>query len=291
MKKIVFTKVRSRLGLLNPAWKEKENKFGVEEGPDEVLSKEFLDSFVNHEVIEYNFVSPKEIKDTEHYKKTLLNDYRQLDKAVSAKVSKNCISVFVGGDHSIAFGNLLQTVTNHNVETTGYINFDTHPDLNSFETSITDNFHGIWLRPFFEKSGYEEVDNIVKYKIEPNNAVFIGNLDAEEAELNFLRQNKIKIFQVDKLKEAKAELKEMVEKLDHIHISFDMDIFNSKIVDATTCPSPRGLFEKDVMPLLKVLSYSDSLSIDLVEVIPNKDKDGKVVKLAQKILNTLLQNV
>ena len=70
--------------------------------------------------------------------------------------------------------------------------------------------------------------------------------------------------------------------------SFDIDCMDKSEAPATGIPAERGLFLKDIEPYLKIISKHPNLSFDLCEINPKKKGAAKTIKLAQKILLSVL---
>jgi len=76
----------------------------------------------------------------------------------------------------------------------------------------------------------------------------------------------------------------------HLHVSFDIDVFANNLVSATGTPNSwGGLSRAQIWPILEELNKSNNLSIDLVEVNPQKTGAKETIALAQEVLSTLLR--
>ena len=61
------------------------------------------------------------------------------------------------------------------------------------------------------------------------------------------------------------------------------------IASATGIPAKHGLVWKDLEPILQIIKSYPSFSFDLCEVNPKKKGGDKTIKLAQRILETVLK--
>jgi len=248
-----------------------ERNIGVEDGPNAVLSQDFLEDYPNHKLISYTFPTPEAIT-KELYPHAIAEHSDKLAKLISQNLGSSDMLVTVGGDHSVSFSSLL-TVT-QKFKDVGVIQLDSHADINTFASSPSGNFHGMWMRPFLGRFDNEEIDALVPNKLSPQHLLYIGNLDLDPEEQRFIKKNNIKIISrkilVEKPHRARDFLLGFLSTHDHIHVSFDIDVFDMSIAPATGTPRS-GLFPKNVFPLATLIASHPGLSIDLVEVNPKKE--------------------
>ena len=297
-KTIHFFKAHSRLGMVNVAWRGEDLNLGVEYGPDAILSEEFLDTFSpSPAVSRYTFPLPENINKKD-YEKVVAQTSGELADMINDLLTDNEMQVVVGGDHSVALGSVTAVLRKHNPVTTGYIQFDSHADLCTFRLSPTGNFHGMFSRAILDTAfDGQAINALLPKKISPRNVVYIGNLDVAneenvvDEEKKFLKENNIATInrqQILKQNEAVIEqLGQFVNRYKHIHISFDIDVFDRSIAQATGTPPITGFFEADIWPLLEVISKHPNRSVDLVEVNPEKSGAQATIKLAQKVIKQL----
>lgn len=300
MKKVHFFKAKSRLGLQNIPHRQKELNIGVEDGPDSILTKEFLSSlraersnlnnyFDELKISEFIFTKPEDIK-AENFNDVLAKNYQSFKNFITNNLSANETQIVIGGDDSVTFSSLLSIIDRIG-NNFGYIRIDSHPDLHLYKTSPTKNFHGMYHRALFDSFDIPQITNMVKYKIKPENTIFIGNLDINPGEDEFFKAMKFKninSYDFYNKENVNKYVNEFVKSFDHIHLSFDIDALDKTIASATGIPADKGLFMEDVLPILEIFSKHKSISLDLVEVNPKKRGAKKTILLAQKITSTIL---
>lgn len=278
-----FFKAHSRLGIINIPHGGTERNVGVEYGPDAVLSKSFLDSYQNPPVSAFSFPLPEEI-DQNTYTSQIAHSSKKFCDFINEQIRAHETQVVVGGDHSVAFGSLLAVLKRFENKKIGYVQFDSHGDVNLFSSSPTGNFHGMWLRPFFGDFDNPEILDLIHETLRPEQILFIGNLDLDPEEQKFFTDKKISTIS----KSNSVNLEKFIKKFSHIHVSFDIDVFDKKLVSATGTPARNGLSAQGVFPLLAIISKAKSISFDLVEVNPKKRGVKKTVKLAQDVIEKFI---
>lgn len=282
-----FFKAYSRLGMINLPHKGSALNIGVEDGPDSIITKEFMRNFSSAKITDFRFPLPEEIQ-KEDSLKLMAQFSKKLARLINASLAPNETQVVVGGDHSVAFGSLLAVLTRMDPASVGYIQFDSHGDVHLFNTSPSGNFHGMWLRPFIGEFDSPAIASLVPAGLKSNQILFIGNLELDDEEKKIFASKKIiNISSNDLSKDRQKSLsrvKVFVERFDHIHISFDIDVFNREFVSATGTPAENGLGSDEVFEVLDLLERIKNKSIDLVEVNPRKENSQTTVEMAQKVL-------
>lgn len=290
MSNLHFYKAHSRLGMINIPINGTELNIGVEDGPDAVLSDNFLQNFKGGQVTDFTFTLPEHVEPSD-YQRLVAEESGQFAELINKTLLGNETQVVIGGDHSIAFATLLATLKRVGPHKVGYIQIDSHGDVHMFKTSPTGNFHGMWLRPFIGDFDSREIAKAADLKLRPGQVLFIGNLELEPEERRFFAKNKITQLSGDDLAsgrtKALATIRDFAGRFEHLHIGFDIDVFHKDFASATGIPAQAGLLPDDIFEILDVLKNASSLSVDLVEVNPRKDKADATIAMAQKVLLAL----
>lgn len=291
-----FYKAKSRLGMINVPLGEKELNLGVEFGSDSVLSKDFLNLFSDSQIDEFVFTNPEGISAETSYQQVIANESKIFSELINGTLNYS-VQVVIGGDHSVALGSILSVFERVSPEKVGVIYIDSHADLHKFSTSPSGNFHGMHMRALIDRSfDSEEINKIVDEKYLPYaNIFYIGNMNLESEEINFIEENGIQKLEVqgskDNIRDIKDRLKDFIQRFEHLHISFDIDVFNSALVTATGIKNPNGLMMDEIDEIISVVNIfkPKSYSIDLVEVNPSKGGIEKTSEIAQNVLIKLLK--
>lgn len=295
-----FYKAQSRLGMIYLPYGGTVLNIGVENGPDAVLSESVLKNFDSEvQVDAYRFpacaVEPVlDEKDTAKYQDVLSDSTIKFRDLITNTLKDNEMQIVIGGDHSVAFPSVLAVMKRVESKDIGYIQFDTHRDICSFTETPSGNFHGIYLRALVDEK-FEDgpVKRLVQSPMSFSQVLYVGNLDDDPMERPFLvgkvLNNITRKDILDDKSKSMKRLSDFISNYSHIHLSFDIDVFDRSIAPATGTPSPDGLYPEDVFPLLEVFKTVPSLSMDLVEVNPEKEGAKETIALAQKVLFAILK--
>ncbi len=291
MKNIKIFALNSRLGLYNFPNGTTDKNIGVENGPAAILQPEFLSKLDNFKVYNFTFIKPEEISQ-QLYLDTFYQQTLHAVDFMASSIDSNDTQINLGGDHSISLSTIIMDIKRFGTNI-GFIQIDSHGDIHDVSTSPSGNFHGMYLKPVFSKFDFEPINQLFPEKCNPKNLIYIGNLDLEEAEVNFIKRYKISTYDTYDLRGYKEkvsrELINFIKSYNHIHLGIDVDAFDQTIAPGTGIVAKKGLVKDDIWPILKLIkSTAQSLSIDLVELNPQKDIDNKTANLAQEILLELL---
>jgi len=298
MKKLLVSKVSSRLGMKYIPSGGTVLNIGVENGPDAVLTPEFIQDISQEnevDLFDYTFSDPDPISKETYYpvvaeeSATLANDI--VEKLTHKKYSG---LINVGGDHSIAYATILGVLRFLEGKKVGIIDFDSHGDIHLQRTSPTGNFHGMWVRPFFDIFDEKSIADVVNVEVIPSNQfLYIGNMLLEEEESRFIQEKGIPVIDSKMIDADKAgmmkKIADFCENVEFVHVTFDIDVFEKDIVSATGTPNPDGFGVEMIKDCIKPIVDSGKLfSMDLVEVNPAKENAVQTVSTAQMIIKEFL---
>ena len=199
--------------------------------------------------------------------------------------------VALGGDHSIAMGSIAGAAAAH--PSLGVIYIDAHPDCNTDETTITGNVHGMVMAALMGH-GHQIFTDIVKQKIAPENVLFIGLKDFDQAEIDFLREHKVScITMLDIAKRgtspAFSAIDALARRVDRVWVSMDMDSIGREYAPGVGLPNEGGLTRREITALAHYIGKSCRVAgLDIVEIISTKDVEGKTAQLAIELIARFL---
>ncbi len=282
-----FYTFSSRLGMINLPHRQEEFNLGVEEGGDAVLTTEFIEQFPGAAIDRFEFTLPEAL-DRKKYFETIAHDSQQAIALIEDTLQEDEMQVVVGGDHSVAFSSLSAILRRLHSHSVGYIQVDSHPDINTIATSPTGNFHGMWMRPFVGGFEREDINLLVPHLLKPSQVLYIGNLDLDPEESEFIATQGIRVISVDELRnhdgKASDDIKKFFRDFEHIHLDIDIDGFDQSVAPATGIPAQKGLLRPDIDAVLALFKKKESRSLDLVEVNPQKEGSDETIAFAQSLI-------
>ncbi len=182
-------------------------------------------------------------------------------------------AILIGGDHSVACASI-SAINDHNIknknEPLTIIWIDAHADINTYETSVTKNIHGMpvaFLMRLCEQ-------NHVKFNnaLLPQNIVYVGLRDVDPPEWEFLKQLNIEYYDMDKINEMGINnVIDMLKKKvgnNRVHISLDIDGMDPEYAPSTGTAVPEGLSVDNVISIIQTFKRDKLMTMDIVELNP-----------------------
>ncbi|MEX0883941.1 MAG: arginase [Cyclobacteriaceae bacterium] len=233
----------------------------------------------------------------------LNNVYSTIRKLREAKK----FPIILAGDHSTAAGTIMGIKAAHPDRRLGVIWIDAHADLHTPYTTPSGNMHGMPLAMCLaidnmECKTNEPLPGTVAYwekiksmggkgpKILPEDIVFIGVRDTEEAEGFLIQSYGITNIPVHKIRtegipKISRYTLDILKNCEQIYISFDVDSLDSSISKGTGTPVPNGLTVEEAILLNTTLIKDKRVCAwEIVEVNPTLDSENLMAENAFDVL-------
>ncbi len=219
---------------------------------------------------------------------------QEIAKVVDESVRNGEAPVVVGGDHSINLGAFSGAFAASD-QTIGMIYIDAHGDMNTPESSLSHNIHGMHLASLMG-FGPDIMTQLYtpEVKLPTDRLLHIAGCDFDQAEIDLLKRENIPNFSmVDLLKSGMAPLFQMIDelsaKVDRIWVSVDLDAIDSVYAPGVGIPNQGGLTYREVSALMSYIGEHCAVAgVDIVEYNPNFDVEYKTAELAIEIVAKLM---
>jgi arginase len=283
------------------------DKIGCNLGPDKFREMNILSLFkdLNYNVSDLGDIEVADVTDEHKYKfdeklkyyDVIVDANTKLAFKVYDSISRGNFPLILGGDHSLGMGSIAG-VSKH-IKNLGVVWIDAHGDLNTHETTITGNIHGMPLAASMGK-GPDKLVNLFEHrvKVKDENIVHIGGRDLDPGEIDLIANSKINAFSMENVIELGIDrvIRESIEylrdRVDAIHVSFDLDSLDSEFVPGTGTPVKNGMTVEDVKKLLSALASSGMMvSMDIVELNPTLDRDDETAALSLDLIKCVFENL
>ncbi|MCW8996930.1 MAG: arginase, partial [Psychromonas sp.] len=203
------------------------------------------------------------------YLDEIIKTSKKLAEKVEKVLDNGDFPLCIGGDHSIALGTIsgISTFCKKKKLKLGVIWIDAHSDMNTEKTSPSGNIHGMPLAALMGL-GHDDLVNFQGFspKLQPQNCAIIGVRSVDEAEKLNIRKLKVPIYtmnDIDKLgihRIITKVLKQFRERVDHIHISFDLDSVDPSVAPGVGTPVPGGLSYREAHLLMEIIAECGCMS-------------------------------
>ncbi len=221
----------------------------------------------------------------------------QLATNVESVLRAGDFPLVLGGDHSIALGSLAGVSAAHAIagKKPGVLWIDAHGDFNTVDTTPSGNIHGMILAASCG-FGLPELVNFYNpvRKIDPSNVCYIGVRDLDHGERALMREAGVHVYTMTDIERyGIADVTEDVthffrERVDTIHVSFDIDAIDPRFAPGVGIEVPGGLSFREVLFVMEELSKTGLVSsADVVEVNPIHDVKNVTAQMAVNLIGRL----
>ncbi len=215
------------------------------------------------------------------YMETIAAVCRATAAQVEATVNGGNIPLVIGGDHSLSAGSVVGVANAHarRGERIGLLWLDAHSDLNTPESSLTGNIHGMPLAHLVGR-GDPQVLSIATLNptIRPEDVAVIGARDLDQAERDHAAAWGVRIYSMREVDERglRAVLQEAIARVSAatagIHVSLDLDFVDPREAPGVGTPVRGGATWREAHLAMEMLADTGKIvGMDLVEVNPVLD--------------------
>lgn len=300
-----------RVGLLGVPLGFGAGKIGSELGTEAIrLSKVRGDSLAEHVRnlggVAIDYGNAEIIKPTgpdtgnPKYLREMTASCQNIANAVKKVLAGGAFPVILGGDHSIAIGTFsaISSFYRENGREIGLIWFDAHADINTPETTMTGNIHGMPLAVLLGE-GASELVNLEGFSPKLNKKYFahVGARDIDPGERSRiealgLRDHFFTMSDIDK-RGMTACVEDAIKIASSapggFAVTFDVDMIDPRFAPGSGTLVRGGATYREAHLALEIIAESGYLrSFEIVEVNPLLDQSNITVELAVELILSAL---
>jgi arginase len=224
------------------------------------------------------------------YEKEIASVSEALAARVFTALEENTLPLVMGGDHSIAIGTLAGVARyfRQRKQNIGLLWIDAHGDINTPETTLSGNVHGMPVAHLLGK-GRSSLNSLSGFvpAIDASKTVLVGVRDLDPGERKMIRDLGVKVFtmrDIDErgIKSVMSEALDIIQKdTAGFHVSFDLDGMDPAVAPGVGTAVPGGLtFREGHLAMELVADTQKMLSYEIVELNPILDNSSISAKAA-----------
>lgn len=223
---------------------------------------------------------------------------KQLATNVESSVMAGNFPLVLGGDHSIVLGSLagLSAACKKQGKKLGVLYVDAHGDFNTCDSTLSGNIHGMCMSGSCGYGISELTDLYFEgVKVNPENVCYVGLRDVDPAEKVIMKEAGVRAYTMSDIDRVgfnnimEQVKKFFYERVDVIHVSFDMDVIDPQFAPGVGIQIPGGLNYREALLLMEEMSETCMVhSCDIVEVNPVLDVRNQTATMAVKLITRLL---
>lgn len=224
------------------------------------------------------------------YLPEIFESSKQLKDVVYHSLKESRFPLILGGDHSLSLGSVagVSRFYHERGERIGIIWIDAHGDINTPDTTISGNIHGMPLAHILGL-GNNQLLSLFSTNpvVDPARVVLIGIRDLDPGEKATIQKLGVRTFTMRDIDELgmRTVLQEAIRTASTgtagFHLSFDVDGIDPTIAPGVGTPVRGGLSYREGHLAMEMLHDSQKiLSMDLAEVNPVLDIANQTADLA-----------
>lgn len=275
-----------------------QSKRGVDMGPAALRYAGLAEMLaaLGHRVVDAGDISVP-VRETvfaeapQHYLPSITRVCSSTYEAARQAVAAGETPLFLGGDHTLAIGSI--GGTSHTAPC-GLLWIDAHADLNTPQTTISGNIHGMTLAVLLGE-GYPELVGVGRpgAKLRPQDVVLIAVRELDPGERERLRVSGVTVYTMRDVDErgigpVVREALERLEQHRRIHVTLDMDSLDPQTGPGVGTPSPGGLSYREAQLMMELIADCGCCcGMDIVEINPILDRNNQTARLAADLAASL----
>ena len=226
---------------------------------------------------------------------------RDLYTAIGEVYVRDRLPLLIGGDHSIsiaslaAAANMLRHKGIGNGDL-GVLWVDAHTDANTPATTPSGNIHGMALAVAMGY-GHEKLTSFLPFRpiLKPENLVYVGVRDLDPGERDFIKQHQITAYSMREIdilgigEVCRRAYDQLERQTAGVVVSFDLDVCDPALAPGVGTPVRGGLTFREAHLIMEyVYTFSNLLSVEMVEFNPTLDRSGLTSEIGIHLLESAL---
>lgn len=223
---------------------------------------------------------------------------RELAERVTTVLAEGDFPLLLGGDHSMSIGSIAGVARwcRQQGKRLGVLWIDAHGDLNTPETTPSGNIHGMPLAIALGR-GAPELTRLLEPPpmVEPADVVLVGVRSLDPGERQLIQELGLRIYTMQDVDRrgiyavAVEALQYLRNRIDHLHVSFDVDVLDPSVARGVGTPVPGGLSYREAHLLMETIAeHGGAQSLDVVEVNPILDDRNMSATVAAEMVASLM---
>ena len=212
--------------------------------------------------------------------RAIMDHANHVSEAVVEAIGQGHFPVIIGGDHTSAIGFHTGLAKAHGE--TGIVWVDTHPDLNTPETSPSGNIHGMVLAGLLGRGSELMCRATSACQIRDEHIAMVGVRDIDTGEQRWLDEGKIYCMTMDTVHEQGLDvcLHHGVETANQAPagygLTIDIDVIDPSQAPFVATPVDDGVFVDELAEAITTMPHTERLlGLEVIEFTPRNEGDAE----------------
>lgn len=227
--------------------------------------------------------------------KEALSIYEDLYYKTLEILQKGFRPALIGGDHSQSFATI-SALLKHDPDLR-VLWLDAHADINTSETSLSGNTHGMPVAGLMGFTNREPWNyGWLNQNLKAHQLIYLGIRDLDKGEIELIDTHNIENYTPQAFRKIglKNVLMDISKKWKNkaVHLSFDIDVLDSSLAPATGTPSSKGLTMEETLEIINWIKKElHFISFELTEFNPDLAKTTEELRTTERTVQTILSQL
>lgn len=224
---------------------------------------------------------------------------RRLAREVRGVLRRDRVPVTIGGDHSVAVGSISAVSAHFHAQKRkiGVLWIDAHGDMNTPETTVSGNVHGMPLAAVLGIGPPALTQIEGKFaKVDADRVALVGIRDLDQAERETIHESGVHVFTMKDIDERgiATVMREAIRvasgpEAGPLHVSFDVDGVDPRFAPGVGTAVDGGLTYREAHLAMEMIAETQRVSsVDVVEINPVLDIENRTGRLAMELILSAL---
>lgn len=208
----------------------------------------------------------------------------ELEEATRSLIAAGHLPIVLGGGHEVAYGTGAGVFNAASKRATvGMLNIDSHLDLReAVQRNSGTSFANLLSRCVVERRRANYL--CIGAALCANTPALFARAKSYGAE--WLLDEDV----YRNPRGASGIVDDFLSASDNVYLSIDMDVFPACEAPGVSAPASLGTPAQNIIPLLQVVARSERLrAVDIAELNPHFDIDGRTARLAARLIHAIIQ--
>jgi len=232
------------------------------------------------------------------YLEEIVRASKVLARKVENSLTRRHLPLSIGGDHSMAIGSIAGAASYCRKKqiSLGVIWIDAHTDMNVETTTPSGNIHGMPLAVSLGL-GNRQLTHLTGFapKVDPKNCAMIGIRSIDPLEKEIIKKLDLSVYTMSDIDKKgidfiiRSVLDRLNKKVDHIHVSFDIDCVDPSVAAGVGTPVAGGLTYRETHLMMESIAECGCMhSLDIAEVNPILDRKNQSAEFAADLVASIM---
>ena len=218
---------------------------------------------------------------------------RDINSRTKSALEAGYFPIILGGDHTVSLGTYSAFKSHYAGKKIGLLWIDTHPDLNTPETTTSKNAHGMTIAFLTGIAPTPLIPEFPQSPLDFKQIVYVGLRDIDAPEKELIRKHNLTAYTMKDVDSHGAgkimdqALSQVMQGTEGFIVSFDLDAVDPALAPGTGTPIRGGLTYRESHLMVEMCYETGKmLGFELVELNPSLDINDQTADFGASLIES-----